>query len=82
MTPGQEQEQDDLRQSSQRKLNFPQTVKAVLWAMFGVRKGAGLKEDISKLNPVYVILAGILFGVIFVVSLVLLVQWIVSSAIA
>jgi len=50
--------------------------------MFGVRKGAGLKEDISKLNPVYVILAGILFGVIFVVSLVLLVQWIVSSAIA
>ena len=81
MTPGQEQEQDDLRQTSQRKLNFLQTVKAVLWAMFGVRKGDGLKEDISKLNPVYVILAGILFGVIFVVSLVLLVQWIVSSAV-
>jgi hypothetical protein len=80
MTTG--QEEDDLRQSAQRKLNFPQTVKAVLWAMFGVRKGAGLKDDISKLNPVYVILTGILFGVFFVGSLVLLVQWVVSSAVA
>jgi hypothetical protein len=64
----------------QRKLNFPQTLKAVLWAMFGVRKGDGLKEDIARLNPVYVILTGLLFGVVFVVGLVTLVQWIVGSA--
>ncbi|UOD50597.1 DUF2970 domain-containing protein [Orrella daihaiensis] len=75
-----EQEKSDLLESSQRKLNFLQTLKAVLWAMFGVRKGAGLKEDIAKLNPVYVILTGILFGVLFVGSLVLVVQWVVSSA--
>lgn len=77
-----EQQKDDLLESSQRKLNFLQTVKAVLWAMFGVRKGAGLKDDIAKLNPVYVILTGILFGVVFVGALVLLVQWVVSSAAA
>jgi len=80
MTTG--QDQDSLRESSQRKLNFPQTIKAVLWAMFGVRKGAGLKDDIGKLNPVYVILTGILFGVVFVGSLVLLVQWVVGSAVS
>lgn len=80
MTP--DQEHIDLVESAQRKLNFPQTVKAVLWAMFGVRKGAGLKDDIAKLNPVYVILTGILFGVLFVGALVLLVQWVVSSAAA
>lgn len=78
----QESEQNDLLESSQRKLNFPQTVKAVLWAMFGVRKGAGLKDDIAKLNPVYVILTGIMFGIAFVGSLILLVQWVVSSAAA
>ena len=77
-----DQEKSDLLESSQRKLNFPQTLKAVLWAMFGVRKGAGLKDDIAKLNPVYVILTGILFGVLFVGTLVLLVQWVVSSAAA
>lgn len=75
-----EQEKNDLLESSQRKLNFPQTVKAVLWAMFGVRKGAGLKDDIAKLNPVYVILTGLMFGVLFVSLLVLIVQWVVRSA--
>lgn len=66
-------------QPDERKLNFWQTLRAVLWAMFGVRKGSGWREDVAKLNPVYVILTGVLFGVIFVISLVLLVQWIVSS---
>jgi hypothetical protein len=70
---------DDLSEASERRLNFFQTLKAVLWAMFGVRKGSGLREDVTKLNPVYVILTGILFGIVFVVSLVLLVTWIVSA---
>lgn len=75
-------EDNELAESSQRKLNFLQTVKAVLWAMFGVRKGAGLKDDIAKLNPVYVILTGLMFGVVFVGLLLLLVQWVVNSAVA
>lgn len=32
---------DDLHKLSQRKLSFFQTMKAVLWGFFGVRKGAG-----------------------------------------
>lgn len=72
-------EDEPLADTVQRKLNFFQTLKAVLWAMFGVRKQAGLKNDIANLNPVHVILAGLLFGVIFVVLLVLLVQAIVSN---
>jgi len=66
-------------QPERRKLNFFQTLKAVLWAMFGVRKSQGWQDDVARLNPVYVILTGVLFGIVFVVSLVLLVQWIVSS---
>jgi hypothetical protein len=31
----------DLKELSQRKLNFFQTLKAISWAMFGVRKGKG-----------------------------------------
>jgi hypothetical protein len=77
-----QQEGKELAESSQRKLNFLQTVKAVLWAMFGVRKGDGLKDDIAKLNPVYVILTGLMFGVVFVGLLLLLVQWVVNSAVA
>lgn len=69
----------DLKELSQRKLNFFQTLKAIAWAMFGVRKGSGYQEDISKLNPVHLVLAGLLSGVIFVVGLVLIVRWAISS---
>lgn len=66
-------------EASQRKLNFFQTLRAVLWAMFGVRRGAGWREDVARLNPVYVIVIGVLFGVVFVTSLVLLAGWVVST---
>ena len=70
---------DDLRESAQRKLSFLQTMKAVPWAFFGVRKGAGYREDSARLNPVHVIVAGLLAAAIFVTVLVLIVRWAVSS---
>ncbi|ADP13578.1 MULTISPECIES: DUF2970 domain-containing protein [Achromobacter] len=70
---------DDLRETSQRKLSFLQTMKAVAWGFFGVRKGAGHREDVAKLNPVHVIVAGLLAAAIFVTVLVLIVRWAVSS---
>ena len=70
---------EDLKRLSQRKLNFIQTLKAIAWAMFGVRKGTGYQEDIEKLNPVHLVIAGLLFGVLFVVSLVTIVGLVLSS---
>jgi hypothetical protein len=70
---------EDLKQLAQRKLNFFQTLKAIAWAMFGVRKGTGYQEDIEKLNPVHLVVAGVLFGVLFVVSLVTIVGLVLSS---
>ena len=70
---------EDLKQLAHRKLNFFQTLKAIAWAMFGVRKGTGYQEDIEKLNPVHLVIAGLLFGVLFVVSLVTIVGLVLSS---
>jgi hypothetical protein len=70
---------EDLKQLAQRKLNFFQTLKAIAWAMFGVRKGTGYQEDIEKLNPVHLVIAGLLFGLLFVVSLVTIVGLVLSS---
>jgi hypothetical protein len=69
---------DDLKELAQRKLSFFQTLKAVLWALFGVRKGAGYQDDIAKLNPVHLIIAGIVLTVIFVVSLVKIAGWAIT----
>jgi hypothetical protein len=69
----------DLKQLSQRKLNFFQTLKAIAWAMLGVRKRKGQEDDVAKLNPVHLAVAGLLFGVIFVLSLVLIVQLVLAN---
>lgn len=72
----------DLREAAQRPLSFGQTVKAVAWSFIGLRKGAGYQQDIQKLNPVHVIVAGILGALLFVLALVLVVRWVVGSGIA
>ncbi len=73
---------EDLKQAVQRKGSFWQTGKAVGWSFFGVRKASGYEEDISKVNPVHVIVAGLLAAVLFVLGLVVLVKWVVASGAA
>ena len=64
------------------KGSFLQTIQAVGWSFFGVRRSADYAQDVAKLNPVHVIIAGILGAAIFVATLVLLVRWVVSSGVA
>lgn len=68
----------DIKELSRRKLNFFQTLKAVAWGFFGVRKGKGYTQDISSLNPVHLIIAGILAAIVFVVGLVLIARWLIG----
>jgi len=42
---------EDLKQAAQRKGSFLQTLKAVAWSFFGVRKASGYEEDVAKINP-------------------------------
>jgi hypothetical protein len=72
----------DLKAAVQRKGSFWQTVKAVGWSFLGVRKASGYEEDVAQINPIHVIVAGIIGGVLFVVGLVLIVKWVVSSGVA
>lgn len=73
---------DDLKQAVGRKGSFVQTVSAVAWSFFGVRRGKDHENDMAKLNPVHVIIAGVLGAALFVLMLVLLVRWVISSGVA
>jgi len=70
---------DDLKAATQRKMSFGATVKAVLWSFFGVRKGSSYEEDTQNLNPVHVIIAGIIAAVLFVLTLLSLVKMVVAK---
>lgn len=61
------------------KQSFFATIRAVLWSFIGVRKRKDYQQDASTLNPVHVIIAGLIAAVIFVLTIVLVVRVIVSQ---
>jgi len=73
---------DGLKQAVQRKGSFGQTMRAVAWSFFGVRKSRDYEQDVARLNPVHVIIAGVIGAAVFIGALVLLVNWIIASGVA
>jgi hypothetical protein len=72
----------ELKQAVRRKGSFLQTMKAVAWSFFGVRKGADLEKDVNQLNPVHLVIAGVIGALVFVGTLLLLVNWVLASGAA
>jgi hypothetical protein len=71
-----------LKEAAQRKGSFAQSLKAVAWSFFGVRKGKDHAQDVAKLNPIHVVVAGLIGAAVFVGVLVVLVRWVVASGAA
>jgi hypothetical protein len=77
-----QQRGDGLREASRRKLSFLQTMQAVAWSFFGVRKSRDYERDVSQLNPVHLVIAGVIGAVLFIGVLLLIVNWVLASGIA
>ena len=72
----------DLKAAAQRKASFLQTMRAVAWSFFGVRRSAELEKDVSQLNPVHLVIAGVIGAAMFIAVLLLLVNWVLASGLA
>lgn len=70
---------EELKEATQRPMSFLATVKAVLWSFFGVRKNSAYVEDTAKLNPLHVIIAGVIAAVIFILTLLSVVKMVVAT---
>lgn len=64
----------DQRAAIERKPSIFDTVKAVAAAFFGVRGRGAHERDLSRLNPVHLIVAGVVLAAAFVVTLALIVR--------
>jgi hypothetical protein len=62
---------------SPRAATFGQTLSAVLWSFFGVRKGKDMHQDAVSINPVHLILMGVGMAALVVVGLLVLTHMIV-----
>jgi len=67
---------------SPRRGSLLRTVRAVAWSFFGVRKSRDLERDVSELKPLHVIVVGVAVAAVFVLALVLLVNWVIASGVA
>ena len=73
---------EGLKDAVQRKGSFVQTMRAVAWSFFGVRKSRDYEHDVAQLNPVHVVIAGVIGAIVFIGVLVLIVNWIIASGVA
>jgi hypothetical protein len=69
----------DPNDKTQRKASFGATARAVFWSFFGVRKKKHYEEDAAQLNPLHVVIAGVIGALIFIGTLILIVKIVVAK---
>ena len=71
-----------LRRTPRRRGTLLGTIRTVLWSFFGVRKSSDHQQDVEGLNPLHLVIAGLIAAALFVLALLALVRWVVSSGVA
>ncbi|MNE66967.1 hypothetical protein D3C80_1625500 [compost metagenome] len=60
-----------------KKGSVLRTVRALFWALLGVRKGSDYQKDVENITPLQVVVGGLVAIFILVAGLILIVNWIV-----
>ncbi len=71
------EDQPNQVRAAKLRAGFGQTIRAVLWSFFGVRRKAAYERDAAQLNPVAVIIAGVMAAALFVALLIVVVNLVV-----
>ena len=61
----------------ERKGSLWRTVRAVAWSLIGLRKGSEYQKDVESLNPLHIIVVGLMAVFLLVIGLIGLVNWVV-----
>lgn len=60
--------------------SFLRSLIAVFWSFAGIRKSSEHSKDMQNIKPGHVIIAGLLAGLVFVIGLIFIVNWVISGA--
>ena len=61
------------------KASILQIAKAVMWSMLGVRQQKGYEDDTAKITLKQAVVAGLIGGFIFVVSMITFVHFVIGQ---
>lgn len=70
---------ENIQPTPKQKASFFQIMKAVLWSMLGVRQQKGYEDDTAKITLKQAVVAGLIGGVIFVVSMLTFVHFVIDQ---
>ena len=69
-----------MHESGERpRAGFVATLRAVLWSFIGVRRRRDYDRDARSLDPRAVVVAGLLAGLVFVLTIVAVVRFVVRA---
>jgi hypothetical protein len=66
-------------QASLPKVSAWHSIKLVAWSFLGIRSRSGYQEDLARVNPLHVVLVGIVGVLFLIVGLIGLVNWVVAK---
>lgn len=66
------------QQDPKKKRSFFATMIAISWSFIGLRRHTDYENDVTGLNPLYVIIAGLIGAAIFIGVLLLIVNMVVK----
>jgi hypothetical protein len=55
------------------------SVKLVAWSFLGIRSKSAYQEDLSKVNPIHVLVVALLGVLMLIAGLIGLVNWVVAT---
>jgi hypothetical protein len=61
------------------KASFGRSIKLVAWSFLGIRSRTGYQEDLAKVNPVHVVVVGLVAALMLVLGLIGMVHWVVAK---
>jgi hypothetical protein len=61
------------------KPSFLHSMKLVAWSFMGIRSRKGYQDDLSRVNPIHVVVVGFVSVLLMVAGLIALVNWIVAK---
>ncbi len=65
--------------STVRSVSVWRSIKLVAWSFLGIRSNSEYQQDLAKVNPMRVVLVGIVGVLVLVVGLIALVNWVVTK---
>lgn len=59
--------------------SFLRSIQLVAWSFLGIRSRAGYQDDLAKVNPMHVVLVGLIGVLLLVLGLITLATWVVAK---